>query len=707
MGETVLTKGANCELPSQVTSVRVSVAWDEPEGVVDVDAAALLLDGSGRVRSDDDLVFFNQPASQDGSVHLLGRTVSDDGANARIAIDLASLDPDVQTVAVTASLSEGTFGALSGLVLQARDQAGESLALFEITDATTETAFVFCEIYRRGPGWKVRAVGQGWDTGLSGLATDFGVSVDDQPVHRAPVPAPGSDDTLTIDEVVHEDAEPDVEIREPAVVDAIATVVEFPAMESPVASSTPERRAGVRTTKRAAAPVAPPVLKLAGAPTWQAARLFSISGVGTAEEQEKRATSALLATMMAVPAFGRALTARFGAPAGNVETYLEVAHTLGETTLYPDGVLRVSRAGRMWTALLEVKTGSGELRRDQVERYLDVARRQGYDSLITLSNEIAAHAGEHPVADVDKRKLRIVTLQHLSWAEVLHEAKFTLHHRGVGDPLQAWILCELVRYLEHSRSGAETFDDMGAAWVPVRQAIQAGTLRAGDRKVPAVADAWTRLVRHMCLRLSSELGVTVTQSVPRKLATESAARIQAIATKLAGDGLLEAVLKVPLAAGLVALTADLRTSQVRVSVALVAPQEGTGQRRISWLLRQLREAPDALLVEALFTGRAETSCERLGEVRSNPTALLPDRGAEIAEFRLTLVSPMGTKRSGVRGGFVPSVVGGVENFYSSVVQPLKAWQRAAPMLPEASAVDAHASDVNAKGIDEALDHSAG
>ncbi len=81
--------------------------------------------------------------------------------------------------------------------------------------------------------------------------------------------------------------------------------------------------------------------------------------------------------------FDRAPVARFGGPAGSIETYLEVPFTLDERTSIPDGVIRVARGGRIWTALLEVKTGSSPLRPEQVERYLDLARHQRYDALIS------------------------------------------------------------------------------------------------------------------------------------------------------------------------------------------------------------------------------------------------------------------------------------------------------------------------------------
>src|SRR4029079_15581526 len=95
--------------------------------------------------------------------------------------------------------------------------------------------------------------------------------------------------------------------------------------------------------------------------TWHeahAARLIPTSGINGAEEQERRATSALLAVMSAVREFGRSLTQRYGAPAVNIEAYIEVLFMLGEKRVYPDGLIRVSRGARSWTALVEVKTGT-------------------------------------------------------------------------------------------------------------------------------------------------------------------------------------------------------------------------------------------------------------------------------------------------------------------------------------------------------------
>src|SRR5690606_38581762 len=140
----------------------------------------------------------------------------------------------------------------------------------------------------------------------------------------------------------------------------------------------------------------------------------SVIGVGAGEEQERRATAALISTMQSVRPFARAICARLGAPAGLFEGFVEVPYERGESKVIPDAVLRVARGGRVWTALLEVKTGNGKLDRTQLENYLDVARRKKYDVVVGLSNDVPASAGELPV-EVDRRKLTKVALRHLSW----------------------------------------------------------------------------------------------------------------------------------------------------------------------------------------------------------------------------------------------------------------------------------------------------
>src|SRR5918999_3335721 len=201
---------------------------------------------------------------------------------------------------------------------------------------------------------------------------------------------------------------------------------------------------------------------------WHPARLIPAVGIRGQEEQEKRATSSLLAVMRAVPEFGHALVGPLGAPKGRMSTYAEVQlkDAAGKTHI-PDGAIVVERGKTQWRCLVEVKTGTAELKPEQVNRYLDMAREHGFDAVWTISNQITSAPTDSPV-DVDRRKLRSVALVHRSWWRIITEAIVRHRHRGVSDPDQAWILGELIAYMDHEASGAGGFRDMGEKWVGVR-----------------------------------------------------------------------------------------------------------------------------------------------------------------------------------------------------------------------------------------------
>jgi stress response protein SCP2 len=188
---TELTKGANVSLDAE--AVRVTLSWAAGPGIPDVDASALLLQDTGKVASDDDFVFYNQPQHTSGAVRHVGKS----GGNDTVEVRLRELPASIERVALAASSDGGSFGQVPGLRVTVSDLAsGAELAGFAMS-ATDETAFVSGELYRRGGGWKFRAVGQGWADGLAGLATDFGISVaEDEPAAAppaqpsAPPPAP-------------------------------------------------------------------------------------------------------------------------------------------------------------------------------------------------------------------------------------------------------------------------------------------------------------------------------------------------------------------------------------------------------------------------------------------------------------------------------------------------------------------------------------
>lgn len=415
---------------------------------------------------------------------------------------------------------------------------------------------------------------------------------------------------------------------------------------------------------------------------WHQARLIPTSGISGAEEQERRATSALLAVMGSVKEFSKALLSPLGAPAGTVETYIEVPFLLGEKKCYPDGLIRVTRGSRSWTALVEVKTGRNALETEQLENYLDIAREHGFDALITISNEIPAVAGQHP-AKVDRRKLRRVELHHWSWALALSTAVMQKEHRGVSDPEQAWILGELIRYLEHPRSGALELEDMGNNWVPVRQSVTAGTLRAADKAAPDVVARFDALLRYTALRLGRQLGTDVTHVLSRKELADPVVRAQSLLDSLVSTGHLTGAIRIPNTVAPIHVTADLRAGQITCHLDIDAPKEGRPTTRVNWLVRQLKAAPERLRLEAfLANARGDGAAELLGAIRENPQLLITDSKRELRSFRVAMSAPMGSKRGRGRGSFIDSVLDLVDTFYVDVVQHLKAWAAAPPRMRE-------------------------
>ncbi|MFF7601157.1 VWA domain-containing protein [Streptomyces mirabilis] len=187
MTSTSMSKGAN--LPVAAGAVRAVLGWRGGAGAPDADASALLLGPCGRVRDDGDFVFYNQPQHASGAVRHLGKQRDGAATTDTVEVDLRALEPEIERVVLCASADGGTFGGLSGLTLRLLDAGTQQeIARFEM-EATTETAFIGGELYLRGGQWKFRAVGQGYASGLAGLATDFGISVESDGV-GAPGPEP-------------------------------------------------------------------------------------------------------------------------------------------------------------------------------------------------------------------------------------------------------------------------------------------------------------------------------------------------------------------------------------------------------------------------------------------------------------------------------------------------------------------------------------
>ncbi len=678
-----MRKGENVVLSAladELGSISVILEWAiRAEYPLDADVSVLLLGDDGKVRSNDDLIFYNQPSGASGAVRLRGKTRTPEGPSVAysdiVDVDMDDVPDSVERVLLAASLdgAEGSIQELDYLRLRMlRGSDAVELLSFTVTAANRETAFVLGEIYRRAGQWKFRAVGQGYDSGLGTLVTEYGVEVDAEDEASDGGVAEGGESGAGLTAPTPADT-PFVEPHEIA---GVSDPVD------PGAAGVRQTRAGGRrahtvTTRkrlparRLSASKGRRALEAGSEDRWQPARLFPVAGIGGAAEQERRATSALLAVIGSVREFGRSMTTRFGAPAGQISTFIEVPFSRDDKPYIPDGLIRVTRGQRSWTALVEVKTGAGELTMDQVGAYLDIAREQQFDAVITISNLITTADERHPVG-IDGRKTRKVAVHHLSWADIRFRCQLLLENDLVADRTQEYILGEFLRYLDHSRSGAQTFEDMGSSWVTVRDSVAAGTLLPTDRGLPPVAERFDQLVHFLCLHLGGLLGVEVLPQAGRR--TDASARRQALADELCRQGTLSATLRIPGTVGPLAVSADLRAGRVAWAVNIDAPRQGRPTTRIKWILRQLGDANGNLRIESFEQGSREAArAELLALVRQKPEIMISDSTREIRAFRISLSAPLGTKRGVGKGTFVTSVTETLEKFYEEVVQNLREW----------------------------------
>ena len=187
-----LNKGGNLSLSKtdpSLNQVLIGLGWDAraTDGVdFDLDASAFLLAANDKVRAETDFIFYNQTRSPEGSVEHTGdnRTGAGDGDDEAVKIDLAKVPADVQKIAITVTIHDAesrgqNFGQVQNAFIRVvNDQTNVEIVRFDLNeDYSTETAMIFGELYRHNGEWKFRAVGQGYNGGLSAMCRQYGISI--------------------------------------------------------------------------------------------------------------------------------------------------------------------------------------------------------------------------------------------------------------------------------------------------------------------------------------------------------------------------------------------------------------------------------------------------------------------------------------------------------------------------------------------------
>jgi len=410
-------------------------------------------------------------------------------------------------------------------------------------------------------------------------------------------------------------------------------------------------------------------------------------------KREERATSSLLASFMVVPGFAKQVLAAANSPVGKrvkVTCYTEVVFkTKGERRPRPDGLIVVTNGSTTWTALVEAKIGNADLKQEQVEEYLDVAKALGIDAVITISNQFSTLPTHHPLS-ISKQRTRAVGLFHFSWLSLVSQAGMVSEGQHIDDPEQSYILNELVRYLQHESSGVTALTSMGKAWKELCNEILQGT--PINRKASYVEESvasWQQLLRYLSIRLSVSIGKCVTVNLSRARANDASANFEEDVSSLLKDNALTTEFDIPNAASRVSFTADILRRTIVFSMKLVAPKDKSrATASINWFTRQIKGVEEeGLTVRAHWPKRIRMTSAPLGAALEDPKVLIPENVSDLpVALEVVRIVDLAARFKGSKT-FVEEAEKTFPEFYRSVGQRLLPWIAKPPKVKEPPSID--------------------
>lgn len=410
------------------------------------------------------------------------------------------------------------------------------------------------------------------------------------------------------------------------------------------------------------------------------ARLFPVLADTS---REKRMASIFLSLLPQIPPLATAVLSTVGMRVGKrttIEAFTEVVLKEGsDTNDRPDGLLIVSTGKTTWSALIEAKIGKSKLGADQVQRYIEMAKANGIDAVITISNEFVARADHSPVS-IPKNLLRKTGLYHWSWTWLATQCEILAVQNAVEDREQTFLLKEVLRFLNHPGTGVERFSQMGSGWKDLVQAVtNNGTLKKTAAEVEESVGCWFEEERDLSLQLSRHVGQPVETIIERKLKDDPVARLKAGISQLVDDQCLASTYRIPDSAADIDVIADLTRKTVSAGMKIKAPLDRKSTKaRVNWLLRMLKEDDGRIIIRAHWPGRAPATQEPLSVLRENPDTLQTEnKDAAPHAFEVLLVESLGKRFAG-RRTFIEDIERIVPDCYDLVGQYLRAWQAPPP-----------------------------
>lgn len=416
----------------------------------------------------------------------------------------------------------------------------------------------------------------------------------------------------------------------------------------------------------------------------EAARLFPVLATTS---KEGRTTSIVLACISMIEEFGSELMNAVGKRVGKrakIETYTEIVFKNEKIQVKdrPDGLIVLHNGSNEWRALVEAKVGSAEVGASQVEKYREIAKEQGLDCVITISNQFATQPEHHPVEDVRKSRSKIPVF-HWSWMSILTITDILLKQDSVVDEDQKLLLNELRRFLTHESAGVKGFDRMPPEWAEINRLVSAGgKIPAKSHEAVVVVDAWHQETRDLSLILSRQTETSVQEKLSRKHQTDPAQRRKDELQHLREHGQIRSVLDVPDAAAPVEVVADIARRAIDIGMSLRAPEDKVSSKaRVNWLLRQVKtEKIDEVFIRMTWPGRSETTQFKLSELIKDPAICEKDKtGLQVTRFHIFIARCLGARFT-QQVNFIKELEDVVPFFYREIGQNLKEWRKPAPKI---------------------------
>lgn len=439
----------------------------------------------------------------------------------------------------------------------------------------------------------------------------------------------------------------------------------------------------------------------------EVARLFPVLSNKSAEG---RTTSIVLACLSKIDELGRELLASTGQKVGTrtrIDTYTEIVpHKLpGTIKERPDGLIVLTVGSREWKAFVEAKVGTNDLDEDQVERYRVLAKENGVDCVITISNQFATAPAVHPLESVRKSRSKIPVI-HWSWMHILTTAELLYQRDDVADSDQRVLLNELRRFLAHDSAGVRGFTRMPKEWSDLNRLVSSGgEIPAKSAEAVEVIGAWHQETRDLSLILSRLTETSVSVRLPRKHANDPVQRQKDEISQLCDNNQIAVALNIPDAAAPLEVVADLARRSVDVGMTLRAPEDKKSTTaRVNWLLRQIKTDDVAdLHLRIQWPGASAPTQHLIAELREN-VDLAKDGKEHLTPvgFHLFLSKRLGG-RFAQQANFIEDLEKLVPNFYGAFGSKLAAWKKPAPAIKTAASTP---EDVSRDAISEDADTDA-